>query len=145
MFYYNRKKKEIKKPRKKITYKGQVMASKAEVNFAMWMDEMKIEWMYEPEKWDWVPPKRKYTPDFKVMRKDGTYFFVEYKGWLRPEDRTKMKAIKQQYPYIDIRFIFTNASKPIYKGSKTTYAGWAEQHGFFWAEKIMPEEWLEEA
>ena len=123
-------------------YAGCKMASKAEVKFAEWMDANKLNWMYEPEKLDWVPPLRKYTPDFKVMRKDGSFFFVEYKGYLRPEDKTKMAAIRKQYPDLDIRFVFMKANKPSYKGAKTTYAGWAEKNGFLWAELTIPEDWL---
>jgi predicted nuclease of restriction endonuclease-like RecB superfamily len=106
------------------------------------MDDNKIHWMYEPESFPWQPPKKKYTPDFKIMKKDRTYFYVEYKGYLRPEDRTKMLAFKKQYPDIDIRFVFMNARKPIYKGSKTTYSQWAEKNGFPWAEKELPKGWL---
>lgn len=124
------------------SYAGCKMASKAEVKFAEWMDDQEIVWMYEPEKLAWEPPKRKYTPDFKVMRKDGSFFFVEYKGYLRPNDKTKMKAIRLQYPDLDLRFVFQNADKVIYKGSKTTYGMWAERLGYQWAEGTMPEDWL---
>jgi predicted nuclease of restriction endonuclease-like RecB superfamily len=120
------------------------MASKAEVRFAEWMDANKLCWLYEPEKLDWVPPKRTYTPDFKIRRRDGSYFFVEYKGYLRPEDKTKMAAVRKQYPNLDIRFVFMKANKPSYKGAKTTYADWAEKNGYLWAELTIPEEWLNE-
>jgi predicted nuclease of restriction endonuclease-like RecB superfamily len=134
-----------RKPRRRVhPYKGCKMASKAEVTFAEEMDRLDIPWLYEPEALQWEPPKRKYTPDFKVMRPDGTYFFVEYKGYLRPNDKTKMKAIKQQHPDVDIRFVFQNARKPIYKESKTTYAMWAEKQGYLWAEGFIPAEWLKE-
>ena len=53
-----------------------------------------------------------------------------------------MSLIKKQYPELDIRFVFMNANNKIYKGSKTTYAMWANKHGFEWAEKNIPEEWL---
>jgi hypothetical protein len=78
------------------------------------------------------------------MRRDGSFFFVEYKGYLRPEDKTKMVAVRKQYPDLDIRFIFQRANKPSYKGAKTTYADWAEKNGYLWAEGIIPEEWLNE-
>jgi hypothetical protein len=121
------------------------MASKAETVFAEKMDSLGIEWMYEPEKLQWEPPKRKYTPDFKVLCEDGTFFYVEYKGYLRPNDKVKMKAVKKQHPNVDIRFVFQNASKPIYKGSPTNYGMWAEKNGYLWAEGFMPEDWLKSA
>jgi hypothetical protein len=120
------------------------MASKAEVVFAENMDKRKLVWMYEPEKLEWIPPKRMYTPDYKVRRRDGSYFFVEFKGYLRPSDKTKMAAIRKQYPDLDIRFVFMNAKKPSYKGAKTTYGDWATKNGYLWAEKTIPEEWLNE-
>ena len=55
-----------------------------------------------------------------------------------------MALIKQQYPDLDIRFVFLNAQNKIYRGSKTTYAMWATKHGFRWAEKAIPEEWLKD-
>lgn len=130
--------------RKKYQYAATYFASKAERDFAYNMDKEKIHWFYEPEKFDWYPPPRKYTPDFKIMRKDRSHFFVEYKGYLRPDDKVKMKAFKAQHPNVDCRFVFMNAHKPLYKGSPTTYAMWAEKHGFKWAHKVMPKEWLEE-
>jgi len=134
-----------KRPKRRVhPYGGCKMASKAETIFAANMDERELKWMYEPEKLDWIPPKRKYTPDFKVMRRDGSFFFVEYKGYLRPNDKTKMAAIRKQYPDLDIRFVFMKANKPSYKGSKTTYADWAEKNGYLWAEGTIPEEWLAE-
>ena len=139
-----RRRKKKPKKRRVFMYKGIKMASHKETEFAKWMDDNGIYWQYEPEKFEWIPPKAKYTPDFKVAveTRQGDYFFVEYKGYLRPKDRTKMKAIKEQHPDTDIRFVFQNANKKLYKGSKTEYWMWAEQHGFPWAEGEIPEEWL---
>jgi len=141
-------KKGPRKPKKKITYRGQKFASKAEVIFAQQCDKLKIPWMYEPEKWDWVPPIKKYTPDFKIMRKDGSFFYVEFKGYFRSEDKTKMIAIKKQYPHLDVRFVFADASKPVEgakprkDGTKLSNAEWCERYGYLWADKFMPDEWL---
>ena len=84
--------------RRKYPYKGEEMASKAEVTFSKEMDSRGILWMYEPEKFKWFPPpvrEKLYTPDYKVRRKDGSYFFVEFKGYLRPNDKVKMRAMKK--------------------------------------------------
>ena len=139
-------------PRRKYPYSGYTFASMAERDFAVDLDKEGIPWLYEPEKIDWfpAPPKfRTYTPDFKVMRRDGSYFFVEFKGYLRPGDKTKMRAVKKQHPEIDIRFVFMNAykyaSKHVRKdGTRQTYAQWAESYGYQWAHQVMPEEWLSE-
>ena len=60
------------------------------------------------------------------------------------EDRQKMLLIKEQYPDIDFRIVFYNANQKIKKGSKTTYAMWCDKHGFKWAHKTIPPEWIEE-
>lgn len=142
------RKKGKRKPKKKILYRGVKMASRSEVIFAEDMDAKGIPWIYEPEKFDWIPPKKKYTVDFKVKKKDGSYFYVEYKGYFRTEDKTKMAAIKRQYPKLDIRFVFANPHKPVEgaqprkDGTKLTNAEWAEKNGYLWADKTIPEEWM---
>lgn len=60
-------------------------------------------------------------------------------------ERQKFILVKKQHPDLDIRFVFSNPNLPIYKGSKTTYAKWADTHGFPWAAKRIPDEWIEEA
>ena len=50
--------------------------------------------------------------------------------------------LKEQHPNLDIRFVFSRAAAPIYKGSPTTHAKWAEDHGFHWSEKEIPEAWI---
>ena len=132
------------KNRKKYRFAGQTFASMAEREFAIGLDEKKITWMYEPDKFEWFPPPRKYTPDFKIMRKNGTYFYIEFKGYLRPGDRTKMRNFKKQNPEVDVRFVFQRSNKPLYKGSPSTYADWAEKHGYMWADRFIPEDWLTE-
>ena len=39
-----------------------------------------------------------YTPDFKVTKYDGTYFWLEVKGFLRRMDKTKLKRFRKYYP-----------------------------------------------
>lgn len=136
------KKKQKRTKRKTFEYAGIQMASPAETLFAAHLDKLGVPWQYESEKFEWIPPKRKYTPDFTLPKKDGEKMFIEYKGYLRPGDKRKMKAIRQQYPHLDIRLVFYNAAKKIYKGAKSTYADWAEKHGFKWAENTLPQEWL---
>lgn len=130
--------------RKKFRYKGESFASEAERNWAKDLDALGIQWMYESEKFDWIPPKRKYTPDFTLLKKDGGKMFIEYKGYLRPKDRTKLKAIRKQYPDIDLRLVFMNARNKLNSKSKTFYWEWAEKNGFEWTEKELPEEWVKE-
>lgn len=80
-----------------------------------------------------------YTPDFLLANG----IFLETKGHLTEEDRRKMKAVKKANPDLDIRFVFQSPYNKIYKGSKTTYAQWAEKNGFEWAAyHSIPVEWF---
>jgi len=115
--------------------------SMAEVELFQHQQDVGYGILYEPMKIQYVL-KKMYTPDFQVFKEDGTFFYAEMKGYLRPADRTKMCAVKEQYPDLDLRFIFINANTTITKRSKTTYGMWATKQGFMWAEKTIPDEWL---
>ena len=69
---------------------------------------------------------------------------VESKGRFVTADRKKHLLIKKQHPTLDIRFVFSNSKAKINKGSKTTYGDWCDKHGFLYADKLIPEEWLYE-
>lgn len=81
-----------------------------------------------------------YTPDFRLPNG----IFIETKGRFVLEDRKKHVLIKQQHPELDIRFVFQNSKNKIRKGSPTTYADWCKKHGFLYADKTIPQEWLDE-
>lgn len=102
--------------------------------------------IYETDKVTYVIPERsaKYTPDFKLP-KQGGFFYVETKGIWTVSDRQKHLLIKEQHPDLDIRFVFSNCNSKLYKGSKTTYASYCEKHGFVYAHKTIPSEWLTES
>lgn len=82
----------------------------------------------------------RYTPDFPLPNG----IIIETKGRFTVEDRKKHLLIKKQHPDKDIRFVFSNPNNKITKGSKTTYAMWCEKHGFKYAKRSVPEEWINE-
>lgn len=84
--------------------------------------------------------ERKYTPDFCLP--NGV--IIEGKGRFEVDDRKKHLLIKEQYPELDIRFLFSNSKQTLNKRSKTTYAQWCEKHGFLYADRIVPLSWLKE-
>tara|TARA_Y100000592_G_C5419950_1_gene292661 strand:- start:123 stop:617 length:495 start_codon:yes stop_codon:yes gene_type:complete len=110
-----------------------------EINIAKALAKNNVTFEYESKKLTYIPKPRNYTPDFYIPHKE---LYIETKGHLDKGDRVKMLLVKQQHPDLDIRFVFLNAKNKIYRGSKTTYAAWATKHGFVWAEKAIPEEWL---
>ena len=105
-----------------------------------------IKLLYETDKIQYTVPARqaKYTPDFKLP-KVGGFFYVETKGIWAVQDRHKHLLIKEQFPELDIRFVFSNQNARLYKGSPTTYAMYCEKHGFRYASRLIPDDWLEEA
>jgi len=82
----------------------------------------------------------RYTPDF-VLRNG---IVVESKGRFVTADRKKHLLVKAQHPDIDIRFVFSNSRTRISKQSQTTYADWCQHKGFQYADKYIPEAWLDE-
>lgn len=103
-----------------------------------------VPYEYEKHKLAYTVPARdaKYTPDFILNGK----LIIESKGLFVAQDRQKMVLVKEAHPELDIRLVFQRAASPLYKGSKTTYAAWADAHGFLWADHgRIPETWLKEA
>jgi hypothetical protein len=106
------------------------------------LKEQGVPFGFESRKIEYLEPAktRKYTPDFFL--KNG--IIVETKGRFTANDRKKHLLIKEQYPTLDLRFVFSNSNQKLYKGSKTTYSQWCERHGFLYADKSIPESWIKE-
>ncbi len=106
------------------------------------LEEQGVAFGYEVASIPFVEPakSRRYTPDFWLS----SGIIIETKGRFVTADRTKMKLIKEQYPDLDIRFIFSNARARISKRSRTTYARWCDVQGFPWAHRKVPAAWLAE-
>lgn len=112
-----------------------------EEDTAAYLKKKKVKFTYEKEKIKWVDLKiRTYTPDFVL----GNGIIVETKGRFISVDRRKHKEIKKQFPELDIRFVFANSRAKLYKGAKSSYGDWCKKHGFKYADKTIPKEWLKE-
>jgi hypothetical protein len=97
---------------------------------------------YETYKISYIKPVtcHTYTPDFVLPNG----IIIEAKGLFSSEDRKKHLFVKEQHPNLDIRFIFGNSQNKLYKGSKTTYAGWCLKHGFLYVDRLIPDAWIDE-
>ena len=105
------------------------------------LTEKGIEYTYEKEKIKWVDYKvRTYTPDFVL----GNGIIIETKGRFVANDRRKHREIKKQFPDLDIRFVFQNSRAKLYKGAKSSYGDWCKKYGFDYADKSIPDDWLNE-
>ena len=112
-----------------------------EQDTAKFLKKRGIGFTYEEMKIKWVDPKIKtYTPDFVL----DNGIIIETKGRFISPDRAKHLAVRDQYPELDIRFVFTNSKSKLYKGSKTTYGMWCNKYDFKYADRYIPEAWLKE-
>lgn len=102
-----------------------------------------IQFDYELWKIPYVIPasNHTYTPDFLLPNG----IFVETKGLWESDDRKKHLLIREQYPQLDIRIVFSSSRTKIYKGSPTSYAEWCEKNSIMFADKLIPVDWLKEA
>ena len=114
-----------------------------EVTIATQMNNAGIPYRYEQDTISYTIPvsKHTYNPDFILPNG----IIVEGKGLFDIIDRKKHMLSKNQYPHLDIRFVFSSPTTKLYKGSKTTYAMWCEKYGFKYAKKLIPVEWFKES
>ena len=98
-----------------------------------------VDFGYETVKIKWqLIESKTYTPDFILPNG----IIIESKGRFVPDDRKKHLKVREQSPKLDIRFVFSNSRNKIRKGSKTTYAMWCEKNNFLYADKRIPDEWI---
>lgn len=117
-----------------------------EASVSAQLTEAGVPVIYEQDKLSYDIPAtpHKYTPDFRIDRDDGSFFYVETKGLFAAEDRKKHLHVKRDNPDVEIRFVFSSSKAKLYKGSPTTYGMWCEKNGFRYADKLIPPAWLAE-
>ena len=123
-----------------LAAKREDFRSGLEYRVAKQLEEQGYTYEYEKTK---VPYQRKpstYLIDFELHNG----IIIEGKGRFVSADRAKHLLIQKQHPELDIRFVFSNSKSKLYKGSKQTYGGWCDKHGFLYADKLIPKEWLDE-
>lgn len=92
----------------------------------------KVTYAYESEKIPYIISAH-YIPDFIIKLDNGDKIYIECKGYLRPEDKRKLVAVKRCHPTYDIRLLFFRLVDKSVK--------WAERHGFQWAVESVPDDW----
>lgn len=77
-----------------------------EFNYALFLELLKTHghiarWEHEPDTY-WfhgiTRGARMYLPDFKIHLADGTFYYVEVKGWMNPTSKTKLARMAKTYP-----------------------------------------------
>jgi predicted nuclease of restriction endonuclease-like RecB superfamily len=82
---------------------------------------------YETELLEYFVPKF-YKPDF-IIRSKPKDIYIEAKGFFTPSDRTKLLAVKEAHPDLDIRLLFQRDNW-LTKAHKQRYSDWARKNGF---------------
>lgn len=125
--------------RKKYNHKYK---SNSEYNCSCILRKNKVSFKYENLNlnYKWEESKR-YIPDF--ILENG--IILEVKGRFVLDDRKKHLFIRSQHPQYDIRFVFDNPNRKLYKNGKMTYADWCEKYDFKYCKlgDGIPEDWLE--
>lgn len=122
-----------------VTYK---FAGGLEEKLIRQLADSNVKFEYEPGLIKYTVPARNtsYKPDFLL----DNGIIVEGKGEFNSKERKKFAALKERYPDLDIRFVFSRSKAKIGKKSETTYAIWCERSGFPYADKTVPEAWMSE-
>lgn len=128
--------------RPKVSPEARGYRSGLEGRVAQQLETLGIKVEYEAYKIPYVIPEssHKYSPDFVLPNG----IIVETKGRFVLADRKKHLLLQSQRPELDIRFVFSNSSAKINKGSHTSYADWCNKYGFIFADKLIPESWVSE-
>jgi hypothetical protein len=92
---------------------GMYFRSSWEANWARYLNWLKsigeiVSWEYECETFEFHKIKRGsrfYTPDFKVINKDGTIERHEVKGYMDQRSQTKLNRMAKYYPEIKLILI----------------------------------------
>jgi hypothetical protein len=115
--------------------------SNSEYNTYCFLKENKVSFKYEKLiiKYEWLESK-KYIPDFILSNG----IILEVKGRFVLEDRKKHLFVRKQCPHYDIRFVFDNPNRKLYKNGKMTYGSWCEKHGFKYCKFSdgIPKDWI---
>lgn len=111
--------------------------SSLETQIAHQLEKAGVQFGYETFRLKYTR-KCHYKPDFILPNG----IIVEAKGWFTPQDRSKLVLVKEQSPDLDIRLVFSRSGQTLSKKSRTTYAEWSTTHGFPYADKEVPKEWL---
>jgi len=111
-----------------------------EANFARVLNLLKDsglikEWHYERDTFYFENIKRgtrSYTPDFKVINIDDTFYYVELKGYMNQVSRTRMKRMEKYYPEIKVEMIEKKEYREIAEKYSDKIENWEYQKNRKW-------------
>ncbi len=119
--------------------------SKLEENFEYLLNDLEVKYKYEDTKLTYTIPESKHT--YLIDWSLPNNIYVETKGYLSDhKERSKYILIKEQYPNLDLRFVFMDCNK-LCGGAKYSHGTWATKQGFKYCsikDYEIIKEWLNE-
>jgi len=117
-------------------------SSNLEQRVAAQLTAAKVPFEYEARTIYYIKPQEhgRYTPDFVLPNG----IVIEVKGVFETAERKKHKLIREQFPDLDLRFVFSNPQSTIGKKSRTSYAMYCTRLGIPYADRQIPAAWLHE-
>jgi hypothetical protein len=121
---------DLVRPRENVSWKGGnrtigdkevYFRSSWEFNYALYLELLKqnlliTEWEHEPDTY-WFHNiqrgSRMYVPDFKIHMPDGSFYYVEVKGWMDSRSQTKLDRMEKYYPEHLVCLVQKNELKEI--------------------------------
>lgn len=107
------------------------MRSSWERNYARYLEFVKQhgdikDWDYECQVFEFKERHgtTRYLPDFKIIRSDGTHYWVEVKGHMKQKDRTKLKRMKRDYPEEVVELLDGHAYRELAKTCSSLIPEW---------------------
>lgn len=106
--------------------------SKWEINYANFLEFLKksgniCDWWYEPKTF-WFSGIRRgtvsYKPDFAILERSGSINWIEVKGYLSPQDKTKLKRFKKHFPEESIKVVDGTWFKKNNRSLKSLIPNW---------------------
>lgn len=106
--------------------------SKCEANYARYLEFLKQQreikgWEYEPETFWFLKIQRgvrSYKPDFRITRNDGSIYYVETKGYMDAQSKTKLKRMRIYHPAVELVLVDSKAYKAIARTAAKLIKGW---------------------
>jgi hypothetical protein len=111
---------------------GFFVRSRWEANYARYLKWLHgrgdiAAWEYEPVTFRFEGVSRgpyAYTPDFRVVERDGTEVFHEVKGWMDPASRGKLKRFAKFHPGRKLAVIDRRTYRSIERKVSTVIPHW---------------------
>lgn len=103
-----------------------------EANIACYFEYLKLlgeikDWEYEPITFWFEKIKRgvrSYKPDFKIIKLDDSFYYVEVKGWMDSKSKTKLNRMRIYYPNIEMVLIDSKKYAEISKNYRNIISDW---------------------